>query len=175
MKQQEAGGVTLAAPVPSAAAAPSVTPLWLRTNHADLTPFCLSAKSNASEMFTFLLEESKQIQWTFGSVSCVLYPLKELDLTISKEAASEVDAKAKGAAGGGASNAPVACKEHPGALELIMNAGNVDLLMHPRLLDLVSSTSRGRCGCTTSHCPCGCWSCACWPVPPGRAPRSSTR
>jgi len=139
MQQQEAGGATPAAPAPSAVtAAPSVTPLWLRTNHAGLTPFCLSAKSNASEMFTFLLEESKQIQWTFGSVSCVLYPLKELDLTISKEAASEVDAKAKGAAGGGASDAPVACKEHPGALELIMNAGNVDLLMHPRLLDLVS-------------------------------------
>jgi hypothetical protein len=141
-------------------------PLWLRTNAAGLTPFCLSAQINALEMFPFLLEETRQTQWTFGPVSCNLYPLAELDLAISKEAAAQgggVDALALAAhsaratataaaakAGTGSASAAIEArsaaeaslaasvgKEHPGALELIMNAGNVDLLTHPRMLDLV--------------------------------------
>lgn len=49
--------------------------------------------------------------------NCDLYPLDELDLAI-----------------------PVAGEDQarPGALELIMNEGNVALLMHPRMIDLVS-------------------------------------
>lgn len=89
--------------------------LWLRVNHDGLTPFCLAAKIDSSAMFTFLLQETKQRQWSFGPVSCDLYPLAELDLAIS-------DGE----------------KERAGALELLMNAGNVNLIMHPRMLDLVA-------------------------------------
>lgn len=92
--------------------------LWNRLNNDGLSPFCLAAKIDAADMFTFLLQETKQTQWNFGPVSCQLYPLDELDLAISEAGSDE--------------------KTRPGALELIMNEGNVNLLMHPRMLDLIS-------------------------------------
>lgn len=127
------------APPAAAAAQNGKVDLWLRPNHAGLTPFCLAAATDARDMFAFLLQESKNTQWTFGPVSCDLYPLAELDLAISRDLAASKSAGAGGGAGGAglggarqSSHAPAA-----GALELIMNAGNVDLLMHPRLVELI--------------------------------------
>lgn len=91
--------------------------LWLRPNNDGLTPFTLAANLGQKDMFSFLLEETKQMQWTYGPVSCFIYPLQELDLHISKEG----------------DHSPVL----PGALELIMNNAHVELLMHPRMIDLV--------------------------------------
>jgi len=65
-------------------------------------------------MFSFLTDERKITQWTYGPVSCVLYPLDEFDIAMTEN-------------------------EKPGALELIMNEAHVELLMHPRLVDLVST------------------------------------
>jgi len=106
-------------PTPTPAAAPKVD-LWLRRNVEGLTPFGLAAQHDYAEMFSFLLQETKQTQWTYGPVSCDLYPLTELDLHLST---GEHDG---------------AAESHAGALELIMHAGNVNLLMHPRMVDLVS-------------------------------------
>lgn len=36
-------------------------------------------------MFSFLLEERKIVQWSFGPVSCVLYPLDQVDLEFQED------------------------------------------------------------------------------------------
>jgi ankyrin repeat protein len=113
------------------------TDLWLRLNNDGLTPFCLAAKLNVKDMFSFILDEMKQLQWKFGPVSCILYPLNELDLAIDSSITDASSPSGSGAgmgASAGKDDPPV----HPGALELIMNEGNIDLLMHPRMIDLVS-------------------------------------
>lgn len=55
-------------------------PLWKRLNKEGYTPLTLAAKLNQYEMFSFLLEERKITQWSYGPVSCVLYPLDQVDL-----------------------------------------------------------------------------------------------
>ena len=62
-----------------------ITPLWKRLNRDGYTPLTLAAKNGAYEMFSFLLEERKITQWSFGPVSCVLYPLDQLDLEFAEE------------------------------------------------------------------------------------------
>lgn len=56
------------------------TPLWKYCNKDGLTPLTLAAKLGATDMFSFLLDERKMVQWRYGPVSCVLYPLDEIDL-----------------------------------------------------------------------------------------------
>jgi len=36
-------------------------------------------------MFSFLLEERKITQWSYGPVACVLYPLDQVDLEFQTE------------------------------------------------------------------------------------------
>jgi hypothetical protein len=60
-------------------------PLWKRLNKDGFTPLTLSAKLCSSEMFSFLLDERKIVQWRYGSVSCVLYPLNEIELDFRHE------------------------------------------------------------------------------------------
>jgi hypothetical protein len=36
-------------------------------------------------MFSFLLEERKITQWSYGPVACVLYPLDQLDLEFQED------------------------------------------------------------------------------------------
>jgi hypothetical protein len=62
-----------------------VTPLWKRLNRDGYTPLTLAAKLGANDMFSFLLEERKITQWSFGPVACVLYPLDQLDLDFGEE------------------------------------------------------------------------------------------
>ncbi|CAF4856033.1 unnamed protein product [Rotaria sp. Silwood1] len=90
-------------------------PLWKRLNKDGFTPFTLAAKLGVTDMFSFLLDERKIVQWRYGPISCVLYPLDELELEFQQE--------------GG--DTP------PGALELIVQNAQAELIMHPRIIDLV--------------------------------------
>lgn len=63
----------------------SVTPLWKRLNKDGFTPLTLAAKLGLADMFSFLLEERKITQWSYGPVSCVLYPLDQVDLEIQED------------------------------------------------------------------------------------------
>lgn len=60
-------------------------PLWARENSCGLTPLTLAAYLGRGEMLSFLLEERKIVQWTYGNVSCVLHPLDQLDLGFQEE------------------------------------------------------------------------------------------
>ncbi|CAF1042683.1 unnamed protein product [Rotaria sordida] len=93
-----------------------VTPLWKRLNKDGYTPLTLAAKLGQADMFAFLLEERKITQWSFGPVACVLYPLDQVDLDFRE----------------GNLETPV------GALELIVQNAHVELVMHPRMIDLVN-------------------------------------
>ena len=62
-----------------------VTPLWKRLNRDGFTPLTLAAKLGHADMFSFLLEERKITQWSYGPVSCVLYPLDQVDLEFQDE------------------------------------------------------------------------------------------
>lgn len=57
-----------------------IVPIWKRLNKDGFTPLTLAAKLGQAEMFAFLLEERKIVQWSFGPVACVLYPLDQVDL-----------------------------------------------------------------------------------------------
>jgi hypothetical protein len=59
--------------------------LWKHLNKDGYTPLTLAAKLGQAEMFSFLLEERKITQWSYGPVSCVLYPLDQVDLEFQKE------------------------------------------------------------------------------------------
>ncbi|CAF0874251.1 unnamed protein product [Rotaria sordida] len=97
----------------------AVVPLWKRLNKDGFTPLTLAADLGQAEMFSFLLEERKITQWSYGPVACVLYPLDQVDLEFQNE---EGDGEEK----------PV------GALEIIVKNAHVELIMHPRLIDLVN-------------------------------------
>jgi hypothetical protein len=60
-------------------------PLWKRLNKDGFTPLTLAAKLGVTDMFSFLLDECKIVQWRYGPVSCVLYPLGELELEFQQE------------------------------------------------------------------------------------------
>ena len=62
-----------------------VIPLWKRLNRDGYTPLTLAAKLGQAEMFSFLLEERKITQWSYGPVSCVLYPLDQVDLDFQND------------------------------------------------------------------------------------------
>jgi ankyrin repeat protein len=62
-----------------------ITPLWKRLNKDGFTPLTLAAKLGQTEMFSFLLEERKITQWSFGPVACVLYPLDQVDLEFQED------------------------------------------------------------------------------------------
>ncbi|CAF4193532.1 unnamed protein product, partial [Rotaria sordida] len=90
-------------------------PLWKRLNKDGFTPFTLAAKLGLTDMFSFLLDERKIVQWCYGPVWCVLYPLDELELGFQQEGRDTP----------------------PGALELIVQNAQAELIMHPRIIDLV--------------------------------------
>jgi hypothetical protein len=63
-----------------------VPKLWNRLNNDSLTPLSLAAHLSRTNMFTWLLEERKITQWSYGDVSCVLHPLDQLDLDFRDQA-----------------------------------------------------------------------------------------
>lgn len=50
-------------------------------NMDGLTPFTLSAKLGRKDLFVHQLEAKKQMVWSYATVTCVAYPLEELDTT----------------------------------------------------------------------------------------------
>jgi hypothetical protein len=62
-----------------------VIPLWKRLNKDGFTPLTLAARLGEAAMFSFLLEERKITQWSFGPVACVLYPLDQVDLEFQQD------------------------------------------------------------------------------------------
>lgn len=88
---------------------------WKKRNLKGLTPFTLCAADGIKDMFDFLMEERKQVQWSYGPVTCMLYPLDELDDLHHREVE----------------------EKHDGALELILNGSHYELLTHPRIIDLI--------------------------------------
>eukprot|EP00455_Lapot_gusevi_P012680 TRINITY_DN1605_c0_g1_i4.p1 TRINITY_DN1605_c0_g1~~TRINITY_DN1605_c0_g1_i4.p1 ORF type:complete len:685 (+),score=183.66 TRINITY_DN1605_c0_g1_i4:122-2176(+) len=92
------------------------TPLDKVRNHEHLTPFTLAASMNKREMLSFLLESQKVVQWVYGHVSCELYPLEELDTLPDPR-----DPHAKG------------------ALQIIVEKANLDLLSMPRVTYLLAT------------------------------------
>jgi ankyrin repeat protein len=54
-------------------------------NKDGYTSLTLAAKLGQAEMFSFLLEERKITQWSFGPVACVLYPLDQVDLEFQED------------------------------------------------------------------------------------------
>ncbi|CAF1171543.1 unnamed protein product [Rotaria sp. Silwood1] len=93
-----------------------ITPLWKRLNKDGYTPLTLAAKLGQADMFSFLLEERKITQWSFGPVACVLYPLDQVDLDFREDN----------------------LETPPCALELIVQNAHVELIMHPRMIDLIN-------------------------------------
>jgi hypothetical protein len=63
--------------------------LWNRLNNDGLTPLTLAAHLRRTKMFTWLLQERRKIQWSYGDVTCVLHPLDQLDLGF-QEAVNEL-------------------------------------------------------------------------------------
>jgi ankyrin repeat protein len=110
-------------------------PLWKHCNNDGLTPLTLAAKLGGADIFSFLLNERKIVQWRYGPVSCVLYPLDEIDLAFQEVSAHRY----------------TSCRDtfilsiliqnqntSVGALELIVQNARVELITHPRLIDLVT-------------------------------------
>ena len=56
------------------------TNLWNRLNNDNLTPLTLAADLSRTHMLSWLLNERKIVQWSYGDVSCVLHPLEQLDV-----------------------------------------------------------------------------------------------
>jgi hypothetical protein len=106
--------------------------LWKRRNSEGFTPMTLSAKMGNMEMFSFLLEEEKQMQWAYGPISCFVYPLEQIDMPLALPSD-----KLQGAGGRKKLDEDEEESNHPRALELIVNEAHLDLLMHPRMIELI--------------------------------------
>jgi hypothetical protein len=59
--------------------------LWNRLNDDNLTPLTLAADLSRSKILSWLLNERKQVQWSYGDISCALHPLDQLDVGLYKE------------------------------------------------------------------------------------------
>jgi hypothetical protein len=59
--------------------ATSSTLPWDIANASGMTPFTYSAYLGSEKMFCALLERRHELQWKYGSVTCYLYPLDDLD------------------------------------------------------------------------------------------------
>ena len=117
---------------------PGVVPLWKRLNKDGYTPLTLAAKLGEAEMFSFLLGERKITQWSYGPVACVLYPLDQVDLEINND---EVGIRRGNALVGRHHRLVLSLQNTESsvsALEIIVQVGHVELIMHPRLIDLVN-------------------------------------
>jgi hypothetical protein len=109
-------------------------PLWKHRNNDGLTPLTLAAKLGGMDMFSFLLNERKIVQWRYGPVSCVLYPLDEIDLPLQEVSVHIYTAYLL------IFVLSILIQNQntlAGALELIVQNARVELITHPRLIDLV--------------------------------------
>eukprot|EP00004_Rigifila_ramosa_P007689 TRINITY_DN1882_c0_g1_i1.p1 TRINITY_DN1882_c0_g1~~TRINITY_DN1882_c0_g1_i1.p1 ORF type:complete len:872 (-),score=247.67 TRINITY_DN1882_c0_g1_i1:13-2559(-) len=87
-------------------------PMLLR-NADNLTPFTLAAHLGQERMFSHLIEKRHKLQWAYGPVSAKLLLLDEFDCSLYKN-------------------------DPPGALDIIVDKEHLNLLMHPRVIDLLT-------------------------------------
>lgn len=90
---------------------------WSKRNKQGYTPFTLSAKLGIKSMFHFLLEERKFVQWEYGPITCLLYPLHQIDTLVANKAEEPA---------------------YKSCLELIINESHFELLEHPRIKELLN-------------------------------------
>lgn len=65
---------------------------WKQRNHENMTPFTLAAYRGLYDIFKYLVEEGKVDQWTYGAVTCSVYPLDNgLDNISSSTGASALE------------------------------------------------------------------------------------
>ena len=57
---------------------------WDLPNEQGMTPFTFSAYLGSEKMFCALLEKRREMQWRYGSVTCYLYPLEDLDTPLKE-------------------------------------------------------------------------------------------
>jgi len=87
-----------------------------------MSPLTLSASLNdGREMFDFMLGLETKQDWRYGCVSSWLCPLEELDLDLKT-----VHAMRNGKR-----------RRRAGAVEIACRMANTDILLHPRLQDLI--------------------------------------
>eukprot|EP00300_Choanocystis_sp_HF-7_P009494 c16463_g1_i2.p1 GENE.c16463_g1_i2~~c16463_g1_i2.p1 ORF type:complete len:552 (+),score=120.76 c16463_g1_i2:546-2201(+) len=89
----------------------AATQLSSTKNDQNLTPLGLAAYNGASRMFAHLMDKSKKVAWTYGPVTCTLYPMEGFD--------SSYDHKNKG------------------AIQHIVDGEHIDLLMQSRVIHLM--------------------------------------
>ena len=53
--------------------------LWKRPNAMGLTCLALAAARKSKIMFTHILNRAKRLNWVYGDICCVLYPIDQLD------------------------------------------------------------------------------------------------
>jgi hypothetical protein len=94
---------------------PQLANLQKIENANRLTPFTLAASMGQKTIFSYILEKRKLVQWIYGPVTCNLYPLDELDYSILPNGTFK-----------------------KGALQWIMEKEQTNLLMHPRIIDLLT-------------------------------------
>lgn len=90
-------------------------PLWRRANYQEFTPLTLAARMGLKDMFAFLIEERKEVQWAYGPITCMLYPLDEMDKAWGDEECGR-----------------------PSVLQHLLTQSHAGLLMHPRMVSLVN-------------------------------------
>ena len=89
-------------------------PLDKRKNNEDFTPFIYAASTGNAKMMSFLMESTMYKQWSYGHISCQLYELDELDPLPSSGSSK-------------------------GALEIILDNANLELLSLQRINDLLTA------------------------------------
>lgn len=87
------------------------------SNAENLTPLTMAASLGKATMFSHLLDKKKQVQWSYGPVTCTLYELEELDTAFAATTGDSREAK--------------------GALQHIVEKEHVDLLILPRIIDML--------------------------------------
>jgi hypothetical protein len=87
---------------------------WERQNDCEMTPFTYSAFLGNEKMFCALLERRRELQWKYGSVSCFLYPIDDLDTPL-----------------------PESPYQRQPALHWIVHNAHLNLLRHTRIAELL--------------------------------------
>lgn len=86
-------------------------PLTKRVNSDGLTPLCAAAKYGHCEIFEHMLTATCEVQWSYGPVTCMWFPLEDVDYIAGHKS---------------------------GAIEHIVQEGHLDLLMLPLIQEVLT-------------------------------------
>ena len=90
---------------------------WKQRNDRGLTPFTLAADRGLEKIFDWLVEEDRKLEWMYGKVTCLTYPL---DNGLDNITSSELEGK----------------QHHKSAIELIIRRGHLNFFKNTRIKDL---------------------------------------